>query len=604
MTPSATADLLPARIAGVVPRHLTDPILVLYGAGVTDSFACADLLLRSLDQVLWLALRARGFEQVVFCSAARQVYFIDEQSRQMAIGLSRRPGIRVNGEPSRSTPQTAMSRFPAFGPQGDVMHLNAGYPVPADSTAAPARLRGNARRSPGPGPMEDASAVKMLAAFMKDATVKTAVVIKRASFLNYFEANRELAEAFGELIWNSAAHSNLCVLTFDNRNRAEIMNNIGSSDRDNSSLRSHLAAQIANPATPALREIGGPDPAEVTALLHHVRLKYGLRIADWTRFEAAAARMSEQKGKLAKDWLKSLRELADAPKTTAFSEAALEAAGLVPQVPERAALDRRLNELVGMAPVKERIRALRARAQMESGRRRAGAPNSPAALHMVFKGNPGTGKTTIAEMLGEIFREAGLLRTGHVHAPTPDQLVGKYVGQTAPLVLEAVKEATGGILFIDEAYTLTAPDRGGFGKEAVDTLLVQMEKLRADLVVIVAGYTAEMDSFLQANPGLPSRIATTIEFPDYSPPELEEIFRRMCAQQQLTLSAEVAEPVKRIIEGLYRDRDRQFGNAREMRNLFEAVVDVWATRIGAADFTAPIEPEDFQGLPDWYRRYL
>jgi ATPase family protein associated with various cellular activities (AAA)/AAA lid domain-containing protein len=200
-----------------------------------------------------------------------------------------------------------------------------------------------------------------------------------------------------------------------------------------------------------------------------------------------------------------------------------------------------LDGMIGLAPVKQRVRGLIDETRVDAQRRAAGLQVSPRSRHLVFTGNPGTAKTTVARLMGQILRELGVLPSGHlVEAARPD-LVGEAVGQTAPKTREVCERAVGGVLFLDEAYDLVQDTEADYGREAVAELLVQMEDHRDDLVVIVAGYPQEMDEFLESNPGLRSRFAGRVEFPDYGNDELAAIFSAMAEKQGYRFAPEFAQ---------------------------------------------------------------
>jgi hypothetical protein len=258
-----------------------------------------------------------------------------------------------------------------------------------------------------------------------------------------------------------------------------------------------------------------------------------------------------------------------------------------------------LDGLTGLAPVKAEVRQLSDMVRVEQMRRAAGLPVSQVSRHLVFTGNPGTGKTTVSRLLGQLYSAIGVLGTGQLVEVTRSDLVAGYVGQTAIKTTEAVKRALGGILFIDEAFTLTRPGRSGqdFGQEAVDTLVKLMEDHRDQLVVIVAGYGEEMAQFISSNPGLPSRFPRTIRFPDYSTDELLSIFTGMCKRDRYETSADALDGLRRYLASL--PRTREFGNGRLVRNFFEAALARQASRIvasGGSDLTT-LTPQDL-GLPD------
>jgi Holliday junction resolvasome RuvABC ATP-dependent DNA helicase subunit len=238
-----------------------------------------------------------------------------------------------------------------------------------------------------------------------------------------------------------------------------------------------------------------------------------------------------------------------------------------------------LDALTGLAPVKADVRQLINIVRVEQMRRAAGLPVTPVSRHLVFTGNPGTGKTTVARLLGQLYSAIGVLRTGQLIEASRSDLVAGYVGQTAIKTTEVVDRALGGVLFIDEAYALTRVGGLGhdFGQEAVDTLVKLMEDHRDELVVIVAGYGDEMANFISSNPGLPSRFPRTIQFPDYSADELVSIFVGMCHQGKYEAAEDILSGLRHHLSGL--PRTREFGNARLVRNIFEAALARQASRI-------------------------
>jgi SpoVK/Ycf46/Vps4 family AAA+-type ATPase len=206
--------------------------------------------------------------------------------------------------------------------------------------------------------------------------------------------------------------------------------------------------------------------------------------------------------------------------------------------------------------------------------------NAVATRHMLFTGNPGTGKTTVARLVGRIFKALGLLKKGHFVEVTRDGLVGRYVGETAQKTKQVVESALDGVLFIDEAYALTRSDsQNDFGREAIDTLVPMMENHRDRLVVIVAGYSQEMQHFLDANSGIASRIQYPIEFPDYSGEDMHHIFLSLCQKNQYTCEQDALKHLHNYFSELYINRGRNFGNGRDVRNVYEKIISQQMERI-------------------------
>jgi probable Rubsico expression protein CbbX len=231
-------------------------------------------------------------------------------------------------------------------------------------------------------------------------------------------------------------------------------------------------------------------------------------------------------------------------------------------------LDKLDRELIGLAPVKARIRDIAALLLIDRARATLGLANASPSLHMSFTGNPGTGKTTVAMRMAEILLRLGYVRKGHLIAVTRDDLVGQYIGHTAPKTKEILKKAMGGVLFIDEAYYLYRPENErDYGQEAIEILLQTMENQRDDLVVIFAGYKDRMETFFRSNPGLSSRIAHHIDFPDYSVDELGQIAERMLEQMQYRLSAAARVALAEYIP--LRMAQPHFANARSIRNALD-----------------------------------
>ena len=244
-----------------------------------------------------------------------------------------------------------------------------------------------------------------------------------------------------------------------------------------------------------------------------------------------------------------------------------------------------LNELIGLTGIKHDVRELYDFTKIQKLRKDAGMKTVPVSMHLVFTGNPGTGKTTVARILARLYKQIGVLSTGQLVECDRSGLVAGYVGQTAVKTQKKIEEAMGGVLFIDEAYSLArSADQGtDFGQEAIDTILKAMEDHRDEFVVIVAGYTKPMEIFIHSNPGLQSRFNKFIEFPDYTVDELLAIFDLNCRKYEYVPDPEAREQVKTLLMLRKAQMPENFANAREVRNLFETIITNQARRIAVLE---------------------
>ncbi|MCM3732077.1 stage V sporulation protein K [Fictibacillus nanhaiensis] len=242
-------------------------------------------------------------------------------------------------------------------------------------------------------------------------------------------------------------------------------------------------------------------------------------------------------------------------------------------------IEQELNRLVGMEDLKYHVKEIYAWLHINKCRMEMGMKAEKQALHMLFKGNPGTGKTTVARKLGTLFHEMKVLSKGHLIEAERADLVGEYIGHTAQKTRDLLKKASGGILFIDEAYSLGRGGEKDFGKEAIDTLVKAMEDQQHDFILILAGYPKEMDRFLKLNPGLPSRFPVVISFPDYTADELMEIAKRMLTEREYILTRDCEWKLKSHIERIRNSENESFSNGRYIRNMIEKAVRRQSVRL-------------------------
>lgn len=272
-------------------------------------------------------------------------------------------------------------------------------------------------------------------------------------------------------------------------------------------------------------------------------------------------------------------------------------ADAAPEPPKLEDVLAELDALCGLDQVKKDVKSLINLVKVRKLRQEAGLPVPPMSLHLVFLGNPGTGKTTVARLLSKIYHCIGVLSKGQLVEVDRSGLVAGFVGQTAIKTNEVVQKAIGGVLFVDEAYALVNQENGNdFGHEAIEVLLKNMEDHRDDLIVIVAGYTKLMEAFIHSNPGLESRFNKYFFFEDYGAVQLMEIFQSMCQKNGYTLSSEAAQWAKSDFQALYESRDVNFGNARDVRNLFEKAVARQSDRV--AQLETPTKEQLMELLPE------
>ncbi|HLK79682.1 MAG TPA: AAA family ATPase [Streptosporangiaceae bacterium] len=571
---------------------------MLFGRGASDKFVGTDYRECTLEEALWDALHVAGYQRVVFTSASTPAYFLDEESRDFIshnVRSSDRQGKGPRAGGSRAAAKRATFDTHHPGPPTDPTPPGgAGRPAETSATGAFGLIQSDPRRKL----VLNADVLPLLKTFLRIRDTPTALVIVRAGdFLRFNGTEREFAEWFARWSHTPTAVDNVCILVFTERSGAQAGDFIRSLGYVNV-LADCLERQTARPAGHLAGEIIEPDAAEIERMVHLVRLRDKLRIADWREFDRIVAALAAQRDVPGYVWVRRLRRLARLG--LALSERELRAQGWVESLPSGQSAWDRLTELTGLDAVKDHIDRLRWRAEAEAKRRREGLLREPGSLHLVFTGGPGTGKTTVARLVGELYRELGILRRGHVHAPEASDLIGMYVGHTAVQTSRAVDEALDGVLFIDEAYRLSeAP--GGYGQEAIDTLITRMDNERDRLVVIVAGYPDKMDAFLRSNPGLPRRFprGNIITFPDYEPDALFTILLGMLRDRGLSWVPELEPLLQRVVSGMYAARDESFGNAGEMRNLVQELETNWARRV-RADIAEPVTPDD---LPGSYRRF-
>jgi SpoVK/Ycf46/Vps4 family AAA+-type ATPase len=559
------------RIHQAVRLDFGSRFLILFGEGIEDTFISANLDLINIEAALLATLKAQGIERVAFLSPHQPVYFLDAESQTLSTpaGIYQQAGAA-----------SGQMRILRDGP------LSNRFLLPVNTQPVDAL--------PGGG-MGDVHALRWLDTIMRDEYgPRSAVVFMQAeSTLQFFEDPRTLTGLIGNWARLPARNSNICILLFSaaNANRlTEIAPTLPVPElRD-----AVLDPSRTNGKVTALQQIGMPQATEIQRLLHHLEEQEVLKLGEDA---ASLAQWLSSEGISIHQWIARLASIAHLDRSVARR------LGWISAVNDPlCSAEERLSSLVGLHRVKQHLSEMSAWLFLQLQRE----PSSDfPLLHMVFSGNPGTGKTTVARLIGELYRNMGVLKRGHLVEARAADLVANHVGGTSGRTDQVIDQALDGVLFLDEAYILTEPDRGGFGQEAVDTLISRMENDRDRLVVIVAGYPEKMQHFLQSNPGLARRfpIENHYDFPDFQPDELAQILLKMLSNRSIPIEEGMTKRLMEIVNGLYHVRDETFGNAGEVRNLCDAIDRRRAARVMRDNLpiNSPLELDD---LPEKYRDFL
>jgi len=566
------------RLASALRLDSGEPVLVLYGPGTGDSFVCTDYQQRDCNGALWHLLKAAGFTRIAFSSFSEPLYFLDEESRALSV-----TGARARAGRGRMTQIT--------GPQGDRVQFSA-------------EARANAGAPSGGGSILPSYGLQTLDAYLKQDRIPTAVVIERAEdYLAHMTPRDQLADRIGNWVQGRAGtNRNICIFVFTVDTMDRVVEQVTDLRLFNT-FAEYVRRRAGNQPNSAGGFVSMPGPAELERLLDLARVRHGLTVRNWPEYQKLPGKMDGSEPTLASTWLAKMAALGTGTELSADRL-------MRSSVKSTSTAQEQLDALVGLENVKSHITRLRAYARVQAERAKAGMnTGEDRSNHMIFSGNPGTGKTTVARIVGQLYQEIGLLRRGHLVEVDTSDLIAGYVGQTAIKTSEVIDSALDGVLFLDEAYRLTERDRGGFAGEALDLILTRMENDRDRLLVIAAGYTGKMRDFVAANPGLRRRFPdqNVIEFLDYPPGQLFEILVGFLAAKGHTIDPAMMKLLRRIVEALYAKRDEaSFGNAGEMRNLAQAIDEHWASRVDRLSGTMgleaavkqPLLPED---IPAKYR---
>jgi Holliday junction resolvasome RuvABC ATP-dependent DNA helicase subunit len=556
------------RVTQALISLIQERFCILYGSGIEDVFLNEDGVESNIEQALLTELTLQGYERVVYSAPHRPVFFLDDQSSALTW-----PPNAQTAAPTEQEQQTSYRTRVGSGPFGPRMLKGpSATPVQANFSQHG---------------MGDTFLINLLNTVMLDVRHgRSAVVLLQAeTLLIHFESRRILAGLLGEWARLPTSNINTCFLIFS-ATHLEQLRGIASS-LPVPEIRNSIV-ESAGGGYAELREIGDPQKDELLRVIKKTLPDHSSEIQPGRLVEMISA-----EGGNLRLWLnrfKSLTRLDDQTIRKSGWFRAYRDPGM--------SVAKKLERLVGLEKIKERVLELGLWVESKENRKRA----EPPLLHMVFAGNPGTGKTSVARLIGELFYERRILAKGHLVEVSSADLVAEYVGGTAIKTTRVVHSALDGVLFIDEAYALSEEGRGGFGAEAIDTLIPFLENYRSRLIVIFAGYSSRMKRFMESNPGLARRIPreNIFTFPDYLPEELGKILKQELSDRCIPYGPDLEATLEETLSELYHVRTENFGNAGEIRNLVDALERRRAVRIRITR-VADNSPLDEDDIPDEYK---
>ncbi len=560
-----------SRVTKALPVNGHARFYILYGEGVEDVFIHNTSRELNIENALLTELKSNLFQRVVFSAPHRPVFFLDQKSQHLTW-------------PSRASLPQHAARDEAGNYQAKVAPGPFGTQMLKDDSPEPAQSPTKEKV------MGDISLINLLHSVMLDTRQgRSAVILLQAeTLLMHFDSRRILAGLIGEWARLPTTNTNTCILVFsamDLEQLKEIARSISVPEIRNCVLEP-VAGSYAE-----IRKISGPERDELARIIMEAPIDNSGKIN--------AARLTEMvlaEGGSMRLWLNRIR-IAECLDDEKIRESGWFQAFRDPGMP--ASL--KLKQLTGLEKIKERVAELTLWIEAPELKIKAEKP----LLHMIFEGNPGTGKTTVARLIGELFYERGILTKGHLVEVTRSDLVAEYVGGTAIKTRRVVQAALDGVLFIDEAYSLTDENQSGYGREVIDTLIPLLEDHRDRLVVIFAGYTTKMKQFMESNPGLDRRIPreNIFIFPDYSPTELWEILKQNLERRSIPFQPDMEAILRDTVAELHRVRTESFGNAGEIRNLTDALERRRAVRVrlDGLEKDASLEEND---IPEKYRALI
>jgi len=527
-----------------IDENIQNRFFFIFG-NTNDCFCDNNLIDMDLKYSLNKHLKDCGYKRIVFYSKDEKIHFYDDESFNLATKTQK----KNEAQPAKKTPMSFKGPL-----KGRLMRSRQDKPIAAE-TADILHFK----------EMTDIDAFDRIDFYMKDKNVKTAVVITNADdFITYFgdDIRNKVLDSFNK--YDGLGYENLNIMLFifpnqttaseHNENRAPVWNTFFKPKYEKKKI-----TEI---------HISFPSAGEIRNAINYFRLKHGLKV-DFSSIDAISKRISKDRFPL-KLLMKKLKD-GKIPDSKKDNETAIQ----------------KLDRLIGMETVKKEVRILENRkiSFVDEGYHSRLLPpiskeNSTFNLNYVMTGNPGTGKTTAARLLGEIMHESGYLESGHTVEVTRKDLVAGFVGQTAIKTKEKIEEAIGGVLFIDEAYSLVEGGENDFGREAITELVAAMTARKGQFSLVVAGYPEQMKTFMDSNPGLQRRFSKTIHIEDYTPEELLKIFKNNLKKNECVLSDNLSTMLNSFFENWHKSRDKNWGNAGNVEKLLEAMSGNWWGRGG------------------------
>lgn len=558
------------RIRNALSALSTNRFLVCFGNGLEDSFLTPQGNEITIYQAMGKILKQQGFQRVLFSSLENPIEFIDEESRQLSSEFlwALNPESRVS----------SLRTFLQPGPFGDQIII-------------PASPRLEVKQSG----MGDTHALRWIEQILiNEQTYKTCVIFKQFdSYARHFTDQRTLVSVISNLSKCPTSNPHRVIFLLSSSSRELLYESVRVFPVPE--IRSLILNHQNNPwSNSPVCEINSPGMDELGILLQKKsrELKQSLS----PQLSKRIVQMFYAENVLLKTWIHRLNSIQHLDSDELRRQGWLSST----RSANISALNT-LTELVGLEPIKSRVNEWKEWVQIHDKYAIEGKPT----FHMIFMGNPGTGKTTVARLIGEIFQDFGILKKGHLVEVKAADLVADYVGGTAIKTNQVIDQALDGVLFIDEAYALAEKERGGFGAEALETLLTRMENDREKMVVVLAGYKDPIDRLLRSNPGLSRRfpVENRFIFPDFSIDQLVEILIKMLAVKGIRVGPEIMDTLTTIVQEMSTRKGQNFGNAGEMRNFAESLERLCFTRYNKNNLTPPfiLSSED---ISEEYRSFL